>query len=114
MNNQNSLTHLLAGLIKPGSIVGSGYKNPRQVASEWLRKEIHNDSCNNDASCRVDQIHGTSSGKAFTSEARAMKSNTYKQLVNGVYKTFSGRQVKDFGVMPSPHGDGYEIYVSMA
>lgn len=39
-SGKRSLEDLLAGKITPGSIVGSGYKNPKKVATEYLTKKI--------------------------------------------------------------------------
>lgn len=38
--NKQALKDLLAGRITPGSIVGSGYKNPKKIAVEYLTRVI--------------------------------------------------------------------------
>ena len=40
MSNQELLNALLAGEVAPRTIVGTGYKNGRKVAIEWLQGEI--------------------------------------------------------------------------
>ena len=40
MTNQELLNALLAGEVAPRTIVGTGYKNGRKVAIEWLQGEI--------------------------------------------------------------------------
>jgi hypothetical protein len=42
MTNQELLNALLAREIAPSVIVGTGYKNTRQVAIDYLREEIIN------------------------------------------------------------------------
>lgn len=37
---EQTLENLLAKRIKPATVVGTGYKNPRKVAIEWLTKCI--------------------------------------------------------------------------
>ena len=106
---QSDLNGLMNGSVKPSSIVGRGYKNPKQVAAQWLMSEIHNASNPN---CKVSQVHVASSGKGFTSESRAMNSKTYKSLLKGEYKLINDATVTDYGVMPTPDNDsGYMIYV---
>lgn len=102
------ISNLLARNIKPSSIVGTGYKNGRQVASQWLRKELHNKS---NPSATVDQIIVMSSGQAFSSEAKAIQSKSHKLLVNGDFKVWKTHRITDFGVFPSEFGDGFEIYI---
>ena len=113
MNTQTSqlkadLTNLLAGNTKPSSVVGTGYRNARKTASEWLRKEMHNHA---NPSAAVNQIIVTTSGKAFSSESKAMQSPSYKSLIAGTFEVWKTHKVTDFGVMPSEFGDGYEIYI---
>lgn len=106
---QASLSGLICGSVKPGRIVGTGYKNPKQVAAQWLMAQMHNSLNPNN---KVSQVHVASSGKGFTSESTAMKSKTYKKLLNGEYKLINDTIVTDFGVMPTPDADsGYMIYV---
>lgn len=100
---------LMNGQTKPSSIVGRGYKNPKQVASQWLIREMYNvlNVCN-----KVSQIHIASSGKGFSSESRAMQSKIYQSLVNGEYKLLNGCVVSDYGVLPTPLDNGsFMIYV---
>ena len=40
MTNQELLNALLAGEVAPRTIVGTGYKNGRKVAIEWLQEMI--------------------------------------------------------------------------
>jgi hypothetical protein len=106
---QSNLNDLMNGHLKPSTIIGRGYKNPKQVAAQWLRSEMHNES---NPSCKVSQVHVSSSGKGFLSESKAMKSKTYKSLLNGEYKLINNAIVTDYGVMPTPDNDsGYMIYV---
>lgn len=100
---------MMNGQTKPSSIVGRGYKNPKQVASQWLMREMYNvlNVCN-----KVSQIHVASSGKGFSSESRAMQSKTYQSLVNGEYKLLNGCIVSGYGVLPTPLDNGsFMIYV---
>jgi hypothetical protein len=106
---QSDLNGLMNGSVKPSSIIGKGYKNPKQVAAQWLRSEMHNESNPN---CKVSQVHVTSSGKGFVSESKAMRSKTYKSLLSGEYKLINNAVVTDYGVMPTPDNDsGYMIFV---
>ncbi len=106
---QSDLNGLMNGSVKPSKIVGRGYKNPKQVAAQWLRSEMHNES---NPSCKVSQVHVSSSGKGFSSESTAIKSKTYKSLLSGEYKLINNATVTDYGVMPTPDNDaGYMIYV---
>ena len=105
---QGMLSQLLAGAIRPSSVIGKGYKNPKSVASGWLRTQLHNLQNPN---ATVSQIHVSSTGKAFTSERKAMHSPVFKLLVNGKYTTINSSVVIDYGVIPSTIGDGIEIYV---
>jgi hypothetical protein len=43
MSNQELLTALMAREIAPRVIVGTGYKNGRQVAIDYLKSEIANE-----------------------------------------------------------------------
>jgi hypothetical protein len=106
---QIDLNGLMNGCVKPSTIVGRGYINSKQVAAQWLRSEMHNEL---NPSCKVSQVHVASSGKGYTSESTAMKSNCYKSLINGEYKLINNALVTDYGVMPTPDNDsGYMIYV---
>jgi hypothetical protein len=105
---QTMLGQLLNGQITPRSVVGRGYKNARQVASGWIRMQLHNLQ---NPKMAVSQIHVSSSGTAYRSESLAMKSRVYRELIENTYQTINGARVVDFGVMPSAFGDGYEIYV---
>jgi hypothetical protein len=106
---QSDLNGLMNGNVKPSTIVGRGYKNPKQVAAQWLRTEMHNES---NPSCKVSQVHVASSGKGFSSELTAMKSKTYKSLLSSEYKLINNATVTDYGVMPTPDSDsGYMIFV---
>ena len=106
---QSDLNGLMNGMVKPSTIVGRGYKNPKQVAAQWLRSEMHNEE---NPRCKVSQVHVASSGKGFSSESAAMKSKPYKNLLSGDYKLINNATVTDYGVMPTPDNDsGYMIYV---
>lgn len=105
---QTMLSQLLNGQITPRSVIGAGYKNARQVASGWIRTQLHNLE---NPSANVSQIHVSSSGKAFSTEGRAIKSKVHKHLLFNNYPTIDGSVVSEFGVMPATVGDGYEIYV---
>ena len=39
---QRDLCQLFNGSITPREVVGTGYRYPKQVASQWLRKQMHN------------------------------------------------------------------------
>lgn len=110
MNYRLLLTQLIQGQITPRSVVGTGYNNARQVASEWLRTQIHNTETQ-DLQRRIDKVHVASSGAAFSSITRAQRSKVFKQLIAGEYKTLNDSKVADYGVFPSAAGDGYEIFV---
>lgn len=109
--HMQDLKDLLCGKVKPSAIVGKGYKNPKSVASAWLRKEMHN-AVNNQSS--VQYIGVASNGNAFKTEAKAMQSKAYKSLVDGKFQTFNDARVRDYGVMPSMLGDGYEVYACLS
>ena len=79
---QTQLTQVLNGTLRPSCIVGTGYKSSRGVASAWLRKEIHNKQNPN---CRVDDVYVQVNGKPFATEAKAMQSKAYQQLVKGEF-----------------------------
>ncbi len=101
------LKGLLTGTVKPRTIVGTGYNNPKSVASAWLRRELHNIENPNS---EIQYVGVTSNGKAYQSESKAMKSKAYQSLVSGTFRTMNNAVVKDFGVIPSRYGDGYEVY----
>jgi len=103
-----SLSGLLSGTVKPSRVVGRGYKNPKSVASAWLRKEIHNLE---NLTAKVDKVVVTSSGKAFSSDTRAMMSKCYRSLVDGSYGVRDKVIITDYGVMPAPGGDGKMVYI---
>lgn len=106
---KSDLVGLMSGNVKPSKIIGRGYVNPKQVAAQWLRSEMHNEL---NPSCKVSQVHVTSSGRGFSSEPTAMKSKTYQSLLKGEYKLINNATVTDYGVMPTPDEDaGYMIYV---
>lgn len=104
------LEKLLGGEVKPSSVIGSGYKNPKKSASEYLRKLITNAPGGNCKS--VGGIIVSGNGRAFKTEAAACSSKAYTQLSKGL-ATFDGLVVSGFGVWPSFFGDGYEIYVDL-
>jgi hypothetical protein len=104
-----SLKQLLSGEIRPKSIVGSGYVYPKAVASEWLRKEVHNLENPN---TKVAEVYVSTSGKAFKSEALAMKSKAYQAILNNTYHAINNVVIRDYGVMPAPGADGYMVYVA--
>lgn len=106
----DKLDALLKGDIKPSSIIGSGFKNPKKSASEWLRTQISNATATERS--KISATIVTSNGSAFKSEAKAVSSKTYTELFNGKSPYFRNAVVTDFGVWPSAFGDGYEIYVS--
>ncbi|WP_282109337.1 hypothetical protein [Shewanella algicola] len=116
MNNQKIeeyfayLKALLDAKITPSAIVGKGYVYPKSVASAWLRKEIHNME---NPTVKVDHVSVTTSGKAFGSESKAMKSSVYKSLQAGQFKAINNATVVDFGVMTAPGGDGFMIYACL-
>lgn len=108
------LSQLFTGLLPPRQVVGSGYRYPKQAASQWLIKQIHNLE-NPDA--KVDQILLLTSGKPFASEAMAKNSRSYQQLITGSFKLINDAIVTDYGVMPAPGGEvnaGYCIYIITA
>ena len=103
------LTGLLAGGIKASSIVGTGYKNARKVASEYIRTQIANADLSEEN--KVSTVLVTSSGAAFKKESLATSSRAYNKLNQGDSDLFYNKKITDFGVWPSAFGDGYEIYV---
>ncbi|WP_447018474.1 hypothetical protein [Shewanella algae] len=106
------LNQLLNRQISPATVVGRGYKNPRLTASAWIRQQWHNlENPNN----RVDFVGVTSTGKAYVSEAKAIRSKDHQALVEGTFKLISDcSTVVDYGVMPAPGGDGYMVYACTA
>lgn len=110
MDHRCKLTQLLLGEVKPSSIIGTGYKNPKKSASEYLRKQIANSES---GAIYVDQIFIASNGCAFSTEEKARSSKIFTELLKGS-KCFSNGSVVDFGVWPSSFGDGYEIYVELS
>jgi hypothetical protein len=105
----SDFTGVISGTVSARSIVGSGYKNTKQVAAQWLLKEMHNLE---NPSCQVSQVHVSSSGKPFASEASAIRSKVFKTLVDGEYRLINNAVVTDYGVMPTPDSSvGYMIYV---
>jgi hypothetical protein len=48
MTNQELLSALLAGEVAPRTIVGTGYKNGRQVAIDYLKEVIAKEGEGND------------------------------------------------------------------
>lgn len=82
----NDLTQLLNGSIKPRSIIGTGYKNPKSVASAWLRQQIVKQQ---KPSLKIGGVFVTASGKAFTSIDKAKKSKIFKVLTENNYQLFA-------------------------
>lgn len=109
---QTQLTQVLNGTLRPSCIIGTGYKSPKGVASAWLRKEIHNRQNHNR---RVDDVYVQVNGKPFATEAKAMQSKAYQQLVKGEFKLITdGLIVGEYGVMTAPGNDptpGYCVYI---
>lgn len=103
------LHNLLAGKITPRSVVGTGYVNAKQVASECIRKQIHNIE---NPSQKVVDVYVSSSGAAYKSELLAMKSKVYQSILNNTFKAINNFVITDYGVMPAPGGDGYMMYVA--
>tara|TARA_Y100001970_G_scaffold294258_1_gene449301 strand:- start:1397 stop:1777 length:381 start_codon:yes stop_codon:yes gene_type:complete len=112
---QRDLCQLFNGSITPREVVGTGYRYPKQVASQWLRKQMHNIENPN---AKIDELIVQTNGKPFASETKAMQSTTYQQLINGQFKLISdGAFVADYGVMPAPGVEvttGYCIYIVIA
>lgn len=106
---KNDYIQLMSGQTKPSKIVGGGYKNAKQVAAQWLMREMYNVL---NVYNKISQIHVASNGKGFSSEARAMQSKTYQSLVNGEYKLLNGCVVSGYGVLPTPNdSNSFMIYV---
>lgn len=103
------LSALLAGRVKASSIVGTGYKNAKKVASEYIRTQIANADLSEEN--KVSKVLVTSSGAAFKKESLATSSKAYTELNQGSSDLFAHKKITDFGVWPSSFGDGYEIYV---
>jgi hypothetical protein len=104
---------LIIGKITPSSIVGrGGYKYPKSVASSWLLKQIHNFENPN---CKLSECFVMTSGKPFPSEAKAMQSTHFQSLLSGTFQLLADRAyVSDYGVMPSPCGNGgYIAYIDI-
>jgi hypothetical protein len=104
------LSGLLAGTVRPSTIIGAGSSHPKSVASAWLRKEIHNIE---NPSSTVQYIGVSVSGIAHTSKVRAMKSKAYQALLDGTFEAINNQVVTGYGVMSSQHGDGFEVYVCL-
>ena len=109
-NYNTMLSNLMAGQITPTSVVGRGYKYPKSVASSWIRTQLHNQDNPN---CKINDCYVMTNGKPFSSEAKAMSSKAYEQLLSGSFELLADYlYVKEFGVMPSPGGDGgYVVYI---
>lgn len=110
LERQQQLSQLMNGTITGTSIVGRGYKSPKGVASEWLRKEIHNLQNPN---TKVDDLYLQKNGKPYPTELKAKQSAAYLQLVEGTFELITdGLIVSDYGVMPAPgDDDGYCVYI---
>lgn len=108
-NHAEKLDALLDGRVKASSIIGTGYKNPKKTASEWLRTQMANATLTD--KLKISATIVTSTGHAFKSEARARASKAYTDIFNGKSELFTNKVITDFGVWPSTFGDGYEIYV---
>ncbi|MFT5715963.1 MAG: hypothetical protein ACI9T7_000136 [Oleiphilaceae bacterium] len=111
---KQNFSDLMASKITPASIVGrGGYKYPKSVASSWLLKQIHN---NENPNCKVSECFVMTSGKPFPSEVKAMQSTQYQSLLSGTPQLLADRAyVSDYGVMPSPCGNGgYIVYVDIS
>lgn len=107
---RTQLLEFRAGLIKPSALIGNGYRNPRKAAYEYLLKKLHNEE---NPSARVDGIIVSSTGQAFCTEVRAVRSQAYGSIMDGSSKLISSSMlITDYGVMPSPDGEGgYVIYI---
>lgn len=106
---RENLTGLLMGQIRPSKIVGTGYKNPKQVASGWLRTQMHNETNPNQKVC---EIKVSASGAGFISELKAKKCQTFKALENGTLSLLNEATVTEFGVQKALYGDGYEVFIN--
>jgi len=105
------LSDLFSGKIKPSKVVGTGYKNPRQVAAEWINKQILNAQNPNNKKC---DVHLMSSGKPFKDVTIAKRSKIFNTIALGEYKTINDSVVADFGVCKAPVGSGYLVWVKTA
>lgn len=103
------LASLLNGKLKPMAVIGTGYKNPKKTASEYLRTQVANSTLSEQN--KVSTVIVSTSGYAFKSESNAKRSKAYCQLSEGKCELFARKVITDFGVWPSAYGDGYEIYV---
>lgn len=106
---KQKLTDLLAGRVKASTVIGTGYKNGRKSASEYLRTQLANSTLSEKT--KVSTVIVNSQGRGFKTEAAAKRSKGYTQLFNGTADIFVNKTITDYGVWPSVLGDGYEIYV---
>jgi hypothetical protein len=105
------LIGLMAGTLAPSTIVGAGFRNPRSVASAWLRKQWHNE---NNPGWKIDHVSVASDGSSYKSVSTAKNSKTYKSLVDGSFSTICNSVVTKYGVLPAPGDNGYMIFVCYA
>lgn len=110
LERQTQLTQLMNGTITGTSIVGRGYKSPKGVASQWLRKEIHNIEYPN---AKISDLYVQKNGKPYPTELKAKQSAAYRQLVEGTFELITdGLMVSEYGVMPVPGDDeGYCVFI---
>ena len=106
------LTRLLNGQLSPREVVGTGYRYPKQCASEWLRKQAFN-SLN---AQKIDQVLVSTSGRAFSSIDKAKASAIYKKLKAdpnqpGMWLN-DNYHVTHVDVCPEIVGGGFEIHVT--
>lgn len=107
---KESIAGLMNGSERPRDIVGSGYKNAKQVAAQWLYKEMHNLL---NPTSTISQVHLTSSGTGYSSIERAMSAKPYQALLNNEYTLINDAQVISYGVIKTPNdAERFMIYVN--
>lgn len=105
------LSQLQTGTIKPKDIVGSGYKNGRKVAFEWLYTQILNSQLPADE--EITDVFASASGMPFSSALKARNSDEYWQLENDQFNTFKGRAVQEYGIRAGVNGIGFLVWVKI-
>ena len=116
MNDNKTFTEMMSSLmdlqndhVTPRSIVGTGYRYPRSVASSWLLRQLWVAQFGS----APDELHTTTSGKAFKNIQNAMSCDVYRKLCANQYMRIDDMQVSEFSIKPCPiEGiDGYVICI---
>lgn len=76
-------TKLHTGLIKPSSVIGTGFKNPKAIAGGWILLQIHQAQTPNSGVIKIVTAYN---GKGFANTKMVYRSKIWKRLVEDRFK----------------------------